>query len=226
MQNPGESAKAFTLIELLVVIAIIAVMAGMLLPVLSGARLRSKIVSVHSDLRQFGIAIEMYKEDRGGYPFARLSCSENQEIDYYEMPRELYTMGYIPAHRILDPFNQETNGDLDDKRRTYKYVVIGWQYSNNFKVPGGMWIPGNYPTSTKSCYYYYEEKGKSLRIGTTLKPEAVQAPVKWAVWSVGPGGDPGWTQSSALMQPVPKSEWYPYNPKGVIVHLSDGRTSP
>lgn len=218
--------RAFSLIELLVVIAIIAILAAIVMPVLATARLRSKIMSVHSDLHQFCIAIEMYKEDKGGYPFARQSCSDNQEIDYYEMPRELYTMGYIAAHRICDPFNQTTSGQIEDKRRTYKYVVIGWQYSNNFKVPGGMWIPGDYPASTKSCYYYYEENGKCLRIGTTLKPETIQAPVKWAVWSVGPGGDPRWAESSAHMRPVPKSEWYPYNPQGVIVHLSDGRTSP
>jgi type II secretory pathway pseudopilin PulG len=214
------------LIELLVVIAIIAILVSILLPVMVTAQLRSKVVSVHSDLHQFGIAIEMYKEDKGGYPFARQSCSENQEIDYYEMPRELYKMGYIPVHRILDPFNKTTDGQADDQRRTYKYVVIGWQYSNDYIVPSGMWIPEDYPASTKSCYYYYEEKGKSLRIDTTLKPETIQAPVKWAIWCVGPAGDPGWAESSALMRPVPKSEWYPYNPKGAIVHLSDGRTSP
>ncbi|MCE5324193.1 prepilin-type N-terminal cleavage/methylation domain-containing protein [bacterium] len=226
MESQAKSKKAFTLIELLVVIAIIAILAAMLLPVMTAARLRSKIASVHSDLRQFGIAIEMYREDKGGYPFARQSCIDNSEIDYYEMPRELYTMGYIPAHRILDPFNQRTNGEVDDKRRTYKYVVVGWQYSNDAIVPGGMWIPGGYPADTGNCYYYYIENGMNQRIDKTLKPETVQAPLKWAVWSVGPGGDVGWEKSGELMRPVPRTEWYPYNHKGVIVHLSDGRTSP
>ena len=57
--------RAFTLIELLVVIAIIAVLTGLLLPVLNRAKARGKNATCTSQLRQLGIAARLYAEDNG-----------------------------------------------------------------------------------------------------------------------------------------------------------------
>ena len=57
------SEKAFTLMELLVVIAIIALLMAILMPSLNRARQAAKTVVCGSQLKNMGIALEIYVED-------------------------------------------------------------------------------------------------------------------------------------------------------------------
>ena len=56
-------SKGFTLIELLVVIAIIAILAAILFPVFAQAREKARQTTCQSNLKQFGNAFNMYKQD-------------------------------------------------------------------------------------------------------------------------------------------------------------------
>jgi prepilin-type processing-associated H-X9-DG protein/prepilin-type N-terminal cleavage/methylation domain-containing protein len=59
--------RGFSLIELLVVISIVSLLAGMLLPALKQARESARTASCTSNLRQIGLATQMYLDDYGRF---------------------------------------------------------------------------------------------------------------------------------------------------------------
>lgn len=73
----ASKKAAFTLIELLVVIAIIAILTAILFPVFAQARDKARATACMSNMKQIGLAIQMYVSDYDERLFFRSVTSNN-----------------------------------------------------------------------------------------------------------------------------------------------------
>src|SRR5437763_907367 len=94
--------RGFTLIELLVVIAIIAILAAILFPVFARAREAARKTSCLSNLKQLGLASNMYKQDYDeSYPDSRPFWGSRGDNNQWPVPAGgIGVPGYYGAEHI------------------------------------------------------------------------------------------------------------------------------
>lgn len=89
-----KSAKGFTLIELLVAMTIVAILSGLALVSLEGARKGSRDSKRKTDLEQIRSALEMCRADSGSYPSGSkysndtITCGVAPNTYTYQIPAD------------------------------------------------------------------------------------------------------------------------------------------
>jgi prepilin-type N-terminal cleavage/methylation domain-containing protein len=94
----SKDRHAFTLIELLVVIAIIAVLIALLLPAIQKVREAANRIHCQSNLKQLGLALQSYHDDRGQFPPGAVWTNSS-----------LYAAPRINGMIYLLPYLEQTN---------------------------------------------------------------------------------------------------------------------
>lgn len=178
--RPAICPPAFTLIEVLVVVAVIALLLAILIPHLSRARMRSRVVRVHADLHQITVCLEAYAMDnRDRLPPTRCACGAAVNN---QLPVELARQRYLPKSASKIP--QAAFEDFFNPGKTYKYLAPGPIYLNGqlfdspdkkFRPRAKIWVPADFPRCKREDGRWFHEY--------TDEPSS---PVRYAVWSMGP----------------------------------------
>ncbi len=167
--------RGFTIIELLVVIAIIVILVGLLLPALANAKARAQKIKCMSNIRQLGLALEMYQEEIGYFP---LAADGNTSTTWYTAIAPNYAYNYsvmvCPTFKGIVPLANAIYfmagsgmagvGTLTDGRNTgvsYGYNGYGLGAAdkvyppNNWRVLGlgGVCLSSEHPIPIKSAAF-------------------------------------------------------------------------
>jgi prepilin-type N-terminal cleavage/methylation domain-containing protein len=119
-----NSPRAFTLIELMVVAALIAILAALAVPALTRAIERAKATKDMSNLRQIGMATQLYMNDNNGVLFSTAPPSWMSQLYNADPPPA--TPKYISSWGVfVSPFDRPASPRTSSPNNAHSAVSYG-----------------------------------------------------------------------------------------------------
>lgn len=147
------SRRGFTLVELLVAIAIIAILAGLLLAALAEAKEQGRASKCVSNLRQWGLAYQMYAADNNDFLPRR--GQGVQPLTQITRPDDWFNA--LPVYFTLPPFDQMVSNNIVPAPQSPSLFICPTALNTNasaaYFLPYGMNMnlsPWNLPQAVKT----------------------------------------------------------------------------
>lgn len=138
--------RGFTLVELLVVITIIGILVSMLIPAIQSARESSRGATCKSNMRQIGLALQMYEQQKRKFPPAGQGIGTSQ-ADLAEWGMLPWLLPYLEATNLYDLLDFAQDWNADDNEPYTKEISFG--FARCPSAPAGRMAYSDYSPATR-----------------------------------------------------------------------------
>lgn len=154
----GEHQQGFSLLQLLIAIVVVAVLLGLLIPVIQGVRQRAAGPTCLNGMRQMYVALFAYKADCGYLPPGHLNEPGDPlglKMADHLVPRYLARMPYCPLIRLTPAgareFSPKTERQHFEETGTYSLNAF-LTYSRLEALPGPYYGGFPYPGDSRMLF--------------------------------------------------------------------------